>query len=145
MTTNTRTVEANEELVRRIPTEIFDEERLDLVDELFADDFVGQVPPVPGELHGPAGFKELVLAFRTGFPDLAHPEIHLVGQGDTVVARLTGTGTHEGEFMGIEPTGDRMTVTAMEMYQLEDGEIGNAWLNVDMLGLLQQLGAGPEL
>ncbi|MFW5905868.1 MAG: ester cyclase [archaeon] len=145
MTERDSTVETNEEIVRRIPTEIFDDGNVDLVDELFAEDFVGHVPPVPGELHGPEGFEGLVRAFRTGFPDLNHPDIHLVGDGDTVVARLTGTGTHGGEFLGIEPTGERMETTAMEMYRLDDGEITEAWLNVDMLGLLQQLGVVQEL
>lgn len=140
MTASDRTVERNEALIRRIPTEIFDEGRVDLIEELFADDFVGYVPPVPGELDGPVGFEGLVTAFRTGFPDLDHPEVHLVGAGDTVVARLTGTGTHEGEFMGIEPTGETMEITAMEMYRVEDGTVAEGWLNVDLLGLLQQLG-----
>lgn len=145
MTEHASTTEANEEIVRRIPTEIFDEGNVDLVDELFATDFVGHVPPTPGELNGPEGFEGLVRTFRTGFPDLNHPEIHLVGDGDTVVARLTGTGTHEGAFLGIEPTGESMEITAMEMYRLDDGEITEAWLNVDMLGLLQQLGVVPEV
>ena len=145
MTASDPTVEANKDIVRQIPTEIFDEGNIDLVDVLFAEDFVGYAPPMPGELPGPEGFKQLVVAFRTGFPDLAHPEIQLIGQGDTVVARLTGTGTHEGEFMGIEPTNESMEVTAMEMYRIDAGEISNAWLNVDMLGLLQQLGMGPEV
>jgi steroid delta-isomerase-like uncharacterized protein len=136
-----RTIETNKELVRRIPTKVFDDGHVELVDDLFADDFVGQLPPTPGELHGPEGFKQLVTAFRNGFPDLSHPEIDLVGEGDTVVARLTGTGTQEGEFMGIEPTGETMRMTGMEMYRIEDGKIDEAWLNVDMLGLLQQLGA----
>lgn len=144
MTSSTQT-ESNKEMIRRIPTEIFDDGHIDIVDELFADEFVGYAPPTPGTLPGPEGFKQLVAAFRNGFPDLEHPDIHLIAQGDTVVARLTGTGTHEGEFMGIEPTNKSMEVTAMEMYRIEAGEISTAWLNVDMLGLLQQLGVGPRI
>lgn len=144
MTANNRTIEANKELVRRILMEILDEGHVELVDDLFTTDFIGHAPPSPGELHGPEGFKGLVTAFRTGFPDLLHPEIDFVAEGDTVVARLTGTGTHEGGFMGIEPTGNTMEVTAMEMYRIEDGKIAETWLNVDTLGLLQQLGAIQE-
>ena len=145
MAANNQTVEANKEMVRRIPTEIFDEGNTGLVDEIFAEDFIGHAPPTPGKLPGPEGFKQLVKAFRTGFPDLNHPEVQIIGQGDTVVARLTGTGTHEGEFIGIEPTHESMEVTAMEMYRIEAGKISKAWLNVDMLGLLQQIGMGPEV
>ncbi|MFC5279039.1 ester cyclase [Halorubrum rubrum] len=145
MTVYDSTVETNQAIVRRIPTEIFDDGDVGLVDELFAEDFVGHVPPVPGELHGPEGFEGVVRAFRTGFPDLRHPEIHLVGDGDTVVARLVGVGTHEGEFLGIQPTGEQMETTAMEMYRLDDGVITEAWINVDMLGILQQLGVVQDL
>lgn len=145
MTAHDRTIESNRGLVRRIPTEIFDEGNVDLVDELFATDFVGHVPPTPGELHGPEGFKGLVEAFRTGFPDLEHPEIDIVCEGELVVARLTGVGTHEGNFLGIDPTDERMETTAMEMYRVENGAVAEAWLNVDTLGLLQQLGVVPEV
>lgn len=141
MTESDRTGETKKEIVRRIPTEIFDDGDLDLVDELFAADFVGHVPPTPGELRGPDGFEGLVTAFRTGFPGLLHSEIDLVAEGDVVVARPTGTGTHRGEFMGVPPTGETMETTAMEMYRFEDGTIAEAWINLDMLGLLQQLGA----
>ena len=145
MTATDRRIEANKDLVRRIPTEIFDEGKTALLDELFADDFVGRVPPTPGELRGPRGFEQLVTAFRTGFPDIRHTEIDLVGEGDVVVARLTGVGTHTGEFLGIDPTGERMETTAMEMYRIEDESITDAWINLDALGLLQQLGVVPEV
>lgn len=145
MTADARSIDANKDIVRRFPTEVFDDGETDLVDEYFASDFVSHVPPTPGELHGPDGFKALVEAFRTGFPDLHHPEIHLVGEGDVVVARLTGTGTHEGEFLGVEPTGESIRVTAMEMYRVADGRIVEAWINLDTLGLLRQLGAVPEV
>lgn len=141
MTARTDTVESNKERLRRVSTEIFDGGNLALVDELFAEDFVGHAPPTPGELRGHDGFRGLVAAFRTGFPDLHHTDVHLVGEGDVVVARLTGTGTHEGEFLGVPPTGETIEATAMEMYRFEDGLIVEAWLNVDTLGLLSQLGA----
>lgn len=145
MTTSNQSVEANKELVRRIPTEIFDKGHIDPVEDIFAADFVGHVPPTPGEIHGTEGFKQFVTAFRTGFPDLKHSDINLIGEGDSVVARLTGTGTHEGHFLGIEPTGETMEVTAMEMCHIGDSRIVEAWLNIDTLGLLRQLGAVPEV
>ena len=141
MNARTDTVESNKQRLRRVPEEIFDGGDLDLVDELFADEFVGHAPPVPGELRGPDEFEGLVTAFRTGFPDLAHTEVHLVGEGDVVVARVTGTGAHDGEFLGVPPTGETIETTAMEMYRFDDGRIVEAWLNVDTLGLLQQIGA----
>lgn len=67
MTERDSTVATNKEIVRRIPTEIFDDGDVGLANELFATDFVGHVPPTPGELHGPEGFEGLVRAFRTGF------------------------------------------------------------------------------
>jgi len=73
MTARNRKTEANKNFVRQIPTEIFDEGNTDLVDDLFSDGFVGHAPPTPGELYGPEGFKGLVTAFRTGFPDWLTP------------------------------------------------------------------------
>ena len=57
---------------------------------------------------------------------------------------MTGTGTHEGEIMGIEPTGRRVEAPVMEFRRIEDGQIAEMWALVDTLGMLQQIGAIPE-
>lgn len=69
----------------------------------------------------------------------------MIAEGETVALRYTARGTHEGEFLGLEPTGDRVSVSGMEMYRVEDGKITEIWTSYDALGLFQELGAIPPL
>jgi predicted ester cyclase len=67
----------------------------------------------------------------------------IIAEGDKVVARLTARGTQQGEFMGIPPTGKRATVTAIDINRMVGGKSVEHWLEMDTLGLLQQLGVVP--
>src|SRR5215207_4204368 len=88
--------EENKALARRVMEELFNEGNLDAAEELIAPDFVDHDPAMPEDVRGPEGFKEYVRAFRSAFPDL-HVRIEdQVAEGDKVVQRWTGTGTHDG-------------------------------------------------
>jgi steroid delta-isomerase-like uncharacterized protein len=87
--------------------------------------------------------QQLIAMYRTAFPDLRLDIEHLVAEGDTIVVRFTAHGTHRGELLGILPTGKPVTVAAMELFRLADGKIAEQWVTMDVLGLLQQLGAIP--
>jgi predicted ester cyclase len=63
-----------------------------------------------------------------------------VVEGDKVLVRWRSTGTHEGELMGIPPTGRRVTMTGFDLFRIEGGKIAEMWQEADRLGLLQQLG-----
>jgi predicted ester cyclase len=67
----------------------------------------------------------------------------VIGEGDKVVVRVTARGTHQGQLMGIVPTGKHVAVTGIGIYRIADGKVAEAWVNRDLLGLLQQLGAFP--
>ena len=67
----------------------------------------------------------------------------MVAEGDKVVTRWTGRGTHSGPRMGIPPTGRKVEVTGMRMFRLAEGKIVETWVNWDMFGLMQQLGVIP--
>ena len=134
----------NKALVRRVMDEMFNEGNLDLADELFAPDYVDHDPAMPEDIHGPEGFKEYVSVFRSAFPDL-HIEIEdQVAEGDKVVTRWTGTGTHEGDMMGIAPTGNKVTLPGMEIVRFSDGKIAEGWEGYDSMVLMQQLGVMPS-
>src|SRR5260370_37346731 len=80
-----------------------------------------------------------------GLPS-AHPEFRitiedLVAEGDKVVFRMTGRGTHHGAFMGITPTGKPMTITIIDIARFANGQVVEHWGNRDDLGMLHQLGA----
>ena len=62
-----------------------------------------------------------------------------------MVIRQTWRGTHNGNFLGIPPTGKQVTFTSTEFYRVAGGELAEEWVEIDMLGLLQQLGAIPPM
>ncbi len=93
---------------------------------------------------GRDGFKQQWRNWRQAFPDLHFEVEELVAEGDTVVSRWTLTGTHSGEFLGIEPTGRKIRVAGMSLDHLKDGVLISGFDGWDNLGLRQQLGALPS-
>ena len=74
------------------------------------------------------------------FPDFKHEINSLIAEGDGVVMRVTLTGTHEGEYMGIPPTGNKIKYTGMLEGRFSEGKLVELWGVGDMLTLMQQLG-----
>jgi steroid delta-isomerase-like uncharacterized protein len=133
--------EENKALVRRW-VEAFNEGNLDAVDDLLTDSYVRHDPNSP-EVRGPEEEKQLIAMYRSAFPDLRFTVEDMVAEADKVVARVGISATHEGELLGIPPSGRRLSFTAMELYRLEGGKIDEQWVNVDTLGMMQQIGAIP--
>lgn len=128
------------ELARRIPEEIINEGNLELADELFADDYVGRLSGIPEPLHGPEALKGFASELRTAFPDVEMTVEDVIAEDDKVVRRDRMTGTHEGEYRGIEPTGNEVEVEGIVILRVEDGQIVETWGQSDMMGAMQQLG-----
>lgn len=135
MTTTTE----NKEIVRRLEA-IWDGD-LTVVDEFVAENFTNHNPIVPDAPPGPEGFKRNVSTLLAALPDLAFTTEDVVAEGDTVVFRATGRGTHEGELMGIEPTGREITLSTTVIFRFEDGQIVERWAQSDTFGMLRQMGA----
>jgi steroid delta-isomerase-like uncharacterized protein len=133
--------EENKLVTRRHIEEVLSQGNLDLIDELFASDFVGHAPSE--EKHGPEAMKKFVSGLRRAFPDLRVAVEDQIAEGDKVTIRWTALGTHKGEFQGMPPTGKQMTMTAMTLARIANGKIVEAWTERDTLGMLQQLGAVP--
>jgi predicted ester cyclase len=94
---------------------------------------------VPG-LEGARQAFSLALA---AFSDFRH-EIHdQLAEGDKVVTRVTGLGTHTGELLGIPATGKEVQMTGVAIHRIAEGKLAEHWALIDALGLLQQLGAIP--
>jgi steroid delta-isomerase-like uncharacterized protein len=97
-----------------------------------------------GELRGTEDFKQRwVSMFRTAFPDLQLSVEDQIAEGDRVVTRYTGRGTHQGELMGIPPTGNEVSVGGTIISRVSGGRIEEEWNNFDALGMMQQLGVIP--
>jgi steroid delta-isomerase-like uncharacterized protein len=116
---------------------------LSVYDEMIAADFVNHGGPA-GELHGPEEFKQAYVGFAAAFSDFGTTIDLMVAEGDYVVAYGVATGTHDGPFLGLPPTGKQLRWTGMAIYQFDaDGKIVGRWQEIDGLGLFGQLGLIP--
>jgi steroid delta-isomerase-like uncharacterized protein len=136
--------EQNRAIVRRAFEEPW-KGSLAVVDELVASDYIGHDPANPEPLRGPEGVKEFISTYRAAFPDARITVEQQLAEGDLVATRWSGRGTHEGELMGIEPTGKQVTVSGLTISRLEGGKIVEEFLNWDTFGMMQQLDAVPAL
>jgi predicted ester cyclase len=137
-------LDENKALVRRLFDEVWSGGNFALLDELLAPGFVDHAAQMGGGDPTAGGFKTQVRLFRAAFPDGRSQIEDLIAEGDRVVARWTDGGTHRGAWMGVAPTGKRVTMTGIDIYRIEQGRITDYWCNEDELGLLRQLGAVPE-
>lgn len=138
------TAAENKEIVRRYYEQALNEERTDLLEELIAPDVVNHDPLsdetlTPEEARGFEGFRRHVEVFHEAFPDGTVTIDDIIAEGDTVAARFTVEGTHEGQFGGIAPTGNRISGTNMVFYRIRDGKIAERWLETDTVAMLEQL------
>ena len=134
--------EENKALLRRAVEEVFSAQgTVDVADEIFAPDYIGTNPREPQDVRGPEGAKELANMYRSAFPDVRLIIEEQVAEGDRVVTRWIAYGTHQGEMMGIAPTGNQVRVEGITISHIQEGKIVQEWELFDTLGLMQQLGA----
>jgi steroid delta-isomerase-like uncharacterized protein len=132
--------EANKEVVVRFVDTFWSNGELAAIGETMAPDAIIHSPEV-GDTEGLKAFNRTL---RTAFPDWHSTPEELVAEGDVVVERWTGRGTHQGDFQGIPPTGRRVEVPGVVFYRIRDGKIVEFRGAFDGLCLLQQLGAIPQ-
>lgn len=112
-------------------------------DEVLAADWVG-LPLAPGQQQGPAGMAAQIALFRHAMPDYSVEHQDIVVQGDRVAVRNTVSGSHQGAFMGHEPTGKRIEMRTMDLHQVRDGRIVATWHLEDFAGRMAQLNAPAD-
>ena len=115
----------------------------ELAHKLVSPEAIFHVPGRPEPMVGPAGHLAIVGMMRASFPDIQWTVEELTSEGDKVAARFTMRGTHRGQFMGVPPTEKTITVQALNVYHLKNGQIVKEYGAPDMLGLLDQIGALP--
>jgi steroid delta-isomerase-like uncharacterized protein len=135
-------IEENKALVRRLIDEIVGKANLAIADELIASDFVLRSPGRP-DVRGREGYKQFCQAYFNAFPDLRMSVEEQIAEGDNVVTRWSSTGTHRGEVMGVPPTGKQVSMTGIVIYRCAGGRIVEEVEELDLLGVMQQLGAIP--
>ncbi len=137
-------VEENRAIVRRFVEEVQSGGDIDAIDELCSPEFINHTAP-PGVPSNCEGIKQVMAMFRQAFPDSHFAVEDMVAEGDKVVVRFRGRGTHQGETEAFgPPTGKRMEITGITIKRLSEGKIVEAWTNFDALGMMQQLGLIPE-
>ena len=134
-------VDDNKALYRRMIDQVWNQGNVGVADEAYGPG--AGSPSMPYMAAGPEGIKQIAIMFRTGFPDLQITVEDLVGEGDRLAARLTERGTHTGEWMGIPPTGKPVEFTQITIMTFTDGKIDQSWFELNMAGIMQQLGVGP--
>jgi steroid delta-isomerase-like uncharacterized protein len=133
-------VAGNKTLVARFLDEVYNKGNYDFADVAVAADYVSH-NELSIEVLGPEGIKKAAATQRTAFPDLVTSIDDLIAEGDRVVVRGHDTGTHQGLFMGIPPSGNRFTITWIDIFRIEDGKLAEAWLETNVESFKKQLGA----
>jgi predicted ester cyclase len=131
--------EDGKSVVRKVLEEVWDKGNYDAVDEYFASDFVDHTPGMTGPDR--EGQKSAARRMRDAFPDLHTEYSDLLVEGDRVLLHYHGVGTHQGDFLGMSPTGKKVCMGGMSMYRIEGGKLKEHWGYFDTMNLMDQLGA----
>ena len=128
-------LEKNKEIVRGF-IDAYNARKLDLVDNFVSSDYIDQ-----GKNIGREGLKQLIAMGINAFPDWYETVEDIIAEGDKVWVLLSYTGTHKGEFMGLAPTGKKITSKAVDIYRIVDGKLAEYWNVTDNLNIFKQVGA----
>ena len=136
-------IEENKNIVRRYQ-EIYNSNDLDRLTEVVSEDLLTPriMPGIPSGITGAKVAHQIMLV---GFPDYQTTIDDLIAEGDKVVARVTMTGTHTGDFMGIPATGKPVFFTGVYIARIANGKIVEHWGEEDSVSLLVQLGVMPKM
>lgn len=133
----------NEKLARRYVEEVINNGRLDLVDEIYAEDYVNHMTNEGDGSSGVSGrdaIKDIVNQWRAAFPDVQVTIDDIFETGDRVAFRATVRGTHDGDWSGMIATGRPIQIRIISIIRVENNKIVERWENADTLSLLNQLG-----
>ncbi len=132
--------EENKALLRRYIKEVWDKQNPAAVDEFLAPDYKRHRSPTIEPLTRDDQ-KQLLTKFRAAFPDIQLTVEEIIAEDDRVAFRSTIRATHQNEFLGIAPTGKKVTVGLVDVIHIENGKFVEQWGGPDFLDLVQQLGA----
>ena len=136
-------IEENKDIVRRMVDEGWNPNNQATLNELMAEDLVNHDPVAP-EVRSREDLEAFHASRVAGFPDQHTTVDDLIAEGDLVAKRWTFRGTHQGDFQGIPPTGQQVTVQGVSVYRINNGKITEIWWGYDTLGVLQQLRVIPQ-
>ncbi|HSE32963.1 MAG TPA: ester cyclase [Pyrinomonadaceae bacterium] len=133
--------EENKRLVQRWFDQVWNQGRVDAINEMFAADGLAYgLTDNPAEPIGPSGFRDLHTTFRGAFPDMTITVEEMIAEGDKVAARCSVRGKHQGDHLGFAATKAPVDFTGMTIVRIRDGKIVEAWNNFDFMRMNRQLG-----
>jgi len=133
--------EENKQLVRRWFEEVWNQGRVDAIDEMFAADGLAYgLTENPSEALGPSSFRDLHTTLRGAFPDMIITVDDMIAEGDKVAARCSVRGRHQGDHLGIAATDTPVDFTGIAIVRISDGKIVEAWNNFDFMRMNKQIG-----
>ena len=138
------TTENNKAVISKFIEEVINQNRMDRADDLVVEDFV-ELDPLPGQRQGREGLKEVLGMMRAAFPDMHWVVEETVAEGNTVISRFTWTGTHRGDFLGVPATGRSVVVKGVVIDELAGGKMSRSRIQMDTLGMMQQLGVAGSV
>ncbi len=133
-------LDENRQIVTRYFEEVWNQGKLDVLDELLSPEYMNHNPGFEKPKPGPDGLKPIVSEIRKGFPDLKYIIEKMLVTDDYVAAYVIMTGTHIGNFFGISPTGKNIKVYQMQFERIANGKMIEHWRVTDDLSLMKQLG-----
>ena len=133
------TMEANLIATQRWGAEVASAGKYEVLDEILAPGFVDH-DPAPDQENGIEGLKGFFRQMRTAFPDLKAEAVEVVATEEHVAMRYTLSGSHQGEFQGVPPTGKSFKVSALQLARFENGRCVERSGSTDELGMMEQLG-----
>ncbi len=139
-------VERNKVLAERYFEEVFNNKKVELVDELVAANVVDHNRIIFAQPEGPGGVAEGVRMLLVAFPDLSAAVERLVGEEAYIAAKVRMAGTNTGPYQRVpEPTGRHTEWESMVLFRIENGKIAELWGVSDRMGMLTQLGILPDI
>jgi steroid delta-isomerase-like uncharacterized protein len=130
----------HEALIVRYFEEVWNQGKLDVLDEIIAPEYINHSPGIGNPLPGPVGLKPIVKAIRAAFPDLRYDIENMVISDNQVAVHTRMNGTHRGDFFGITPTNKAIKVNQMQIEKIHNNQIIEHWRVTDDYTLLKQLG-----
>jgi steroid delta-isomerase-like uncharacterized protein len=127
-------------LFGRLYNSVWNERRLEYIEQVIAETHALGDPTVSGRGVGPAAYRRQVERFLNGLPDLKFIVDETISEGDKLVVYWTITGTHRGEFLGVPPTNKKVSFTGITINQIANGKILESTVVWDGLGLMKQFG-----
>lgn len=137
---NKMTEEKNKQIIETYFNEVWNKGRVDLLDELLADNYINHTPSTPNPPKGAKGLKPIVEAIRKGFPDLHYEIKDIISTREKVIARVVMTGTQSDTLFGVPPTGKKIQVNQINIEVIANGKIAEHWRVTDELIMMKQLG-----